>query len=204
MARYVILYKVMQHKTKRPLCHYHCSYVDELLYWSGRRMLLDEYLQRDLTPNRLPPTWVSRTKFVFQSDDGGLAVMDTANDSVKTLVTNHTLRQLNVKGYQCTINLDYVLFKHNVKKVSVYRVNRKATLCPSLLPSIHPIIHLWPITETLLSHCQWNIYEFFVSKTQMASPSSCHFGCGYYDYSLARTEKNFLNWKWRKTPIEEE
>ncbi len=66
-------------------------YVDELLYWSGRRMLLDEYLQGDLTPNRLPPTWVSRTKFVFQSDDGGLAVLDTANDSVNILVTNHTL-----------------------------------------------------------------------------------------------------------------
>lgn len=66
-------------------------YVDELLYWSGRRMLLDEYLQGDLSPNRLPPTWVSRTKFVFQSDDGGLAVYETTNNSVKTLVTNHTL-----------------------------------------------------------------------------------------------------------------
>ncbi|KAJ6649253.1 Inactive dipeptidyl peptidase 10 [Pseudolycoriella hygida] len=96
---------------------YLLGYVDELLYWSGRRMLLDEYLQGDLTPNRLPPTWVSRTKFVFQSDDGGLAVLDTANDSVNILVTNHTLRQLNVKGYQCTSDLGHVLFKHNVKQV---------------------------------------------------------------------------------------
>lgn len=56
-------------------------------------MLLDEYLQGDLTPNRLPPTWVSRTQFVFQADDGGLAVLDTSktNDSVTPLVTNHTL-----------------------------------------------------------------------------------------------------------------
>lgn len=70
-----------------------CSrrYVDELLYWSGRRMFLDEYLQGELSPNRLPPTWVSRTKFVFQSDDGGLAVYETTNNSVKSLVTNHTL-----------------------------------------------------------------------------------------------------------------
>lgn len=119
-------------------------------------MLLDEYLQGDLTPNRLPPTWVSRTKFVFQSDDGSLAVYETTNNSVKTLVTNHTLvsfittfhnghivtffaaavsfssatlrsfiyhlylqRQLNIKGYQCTTNLDFVLFKHNVKNVSI-------------------------------------------------------------------------------------
>lgn len=68
-----------------------CRYVDELLYWSGRRMLLDEYLQGELSPNRLPPTWVSRTKFVFQSDDGNLAVYETTNNTVKTLVTNYTL-----------------------------------------------------------------------------------------------------------------
>lgn len=107
-------------------------------------MLLDEYLQGDLTPNRLPPTWVSRSKFVFQSDDGGLAVLDTSNDSVKSLVTNHTLvsfifpqetkystpfsfiifqRQLNVKAYQCTSDLGYVLFKHNVKQVSKILIN---------------------------------------------------------------------------------
>lgn len=112
-------------------------------------MLLDEYLQGELSPNRLPPTWVSRTKFVFQSDDGNLAVYETTNNTVKTLVTNYTLvssthhlsslwlnpliafffpfsgrtnrqiqRQLNVKGYQCTTNLDFVLFKHDVKNVS--------------------------------------------------------------------------------------
>lgn len=68
-----------------------CRYVDELLYWSGRRMMLDEFLQGDLVPNRLPPAWVSRTRFVFQSDDGGLAVLDTTNDTVRPLVTNHTL-----------------------------------------------------------------------------------------------------------------
>lgn len=141
-------------------------YVDELLYWSGRRMLLDEYLQGDLSPNRLPPTWVSKSKFVFQSDDGSLAVYETTDNSVKTLVTNHTLvsssssssccycccriilvcmvldcvsfcnyscfsplslflfsfrvqRQLNIKGYQCSTNLEFVLFKHNVKTVSI-------------------------------------------------------------------------------------
>lgn len=54
-------------------------------------MLLDEYLQGELSPNRLPPTWVSRTKFVFQSDDGNLAVYETTNNTVKTLVTNYTL-----------------------------------------------------------------------------------------------------------------
>ncbi|XP_037913635.1 inactive dipeptidyl peptidase 10 isoform X2 [Hermetia illucens] len=96
---------------------YLLGYVDELLYWSGRRMILDEYLQGDLTPQRLQPTWVTKTKYVFQSDDGGLAVLDTATDSVTTLVTNHTLRQLNVKSYQCTVDLRYVLFRHNVKKV---------------------------------------------------------------------------------------
>lgn len=66
-------------------------YVDELLYWSGKRMTFDEYLQDDFTPKRLPSSWVTNTKFVFQSDDGSLAILDTANDSVTTLVTNHTM-----------------------------------------------------------------------------------------------------------------
>lgn len=57
-------------------------------------MILDEYLQGDLTPHGLPPSWVTKTKFVFHADDGGLAVLDTASDSVTTLVTNHTLVRL--------------------------------------------------------------------------------------------------------------
>lgn len=63
-------------------------------------MILDEYLQGDLTPHGLPPSWVTKTKFVFHADDGGLAVLDTASDSVTTLVTNHTLvRSLSYKSY---------------------------------------------------------------------------------------------------------
>ncbi|XP_067002490.1 inactive dipeptidyl peptidase 10 [Anabrus simplex] len=96
---------------------YLLGYVDELLYWSGRRMKLGEYLQGDLNPNRLPPAWISHTHFVFQADDGSLRVLDTSNDSVTLLVTNHTLRQLDVKGYECSSDLRYVLFRHNVKTV---------------------------------------------------------------------------------------
>ncbi|XP_023299933.1 prolyl endopeptidase FAP isoform X2 [Lucilia cuprina] len=96
---------------------YLLGYVDELLYWSGRRMILDEYLQGDLTPSRLQPSWVTTKKYVFQSDDGALSVLDTATNTVSTLATNHTLRQLNVQGYQCSYDLRYVLFRHNVKKI---------------------------------------------------------------------------------------
>ncbi|XP_005178045.2 prolyl endopeptidase FAP [Musca domestica] len=96
---------------------YLLGYVDELLYWSGRRMILDEYLQGDLTPTRLQPSWVTSKKYVFQSDDGGLSVLDTATNKVSTLATNHTLRQLNVQGYECSNDLRYVLFRHNVKKI---------------------------------------------------------------------------------------
>ncbi|XP_017776617.1 PREDICTED: uncharacterized protein LOC108562715, partial [Nicrophorus vespilloides] len=113
---------------------YLLGYVDELLYWHGKRMDLDEYLQGStdtfgrspaasrynhpghLSPGRLPPAWISSTHFVFQADDGGLAVLDTSNFTISLLVTNHTLRQLNVRGYQCTKDLKYVLFQHNVKQ----------------------------------------------------------------------------------------
>jgi hypothetical protein len=70
---------------------YLLGYVDEMLYWSGRRMKLSEYLQGDLTPRRMPPVWISHTQFVFQTDDGALAYLDTSNDTVSLLVTNHTL-----------------------------------------------------------------------------------------------------------------
>ncbi|XP_050306548.1 dipeptidyl aminopeptidase-like protein 6 isoform X1 [Anthonomus grandis grandis] len=94
------------------------GYVDELLYWQGERMKLEQYLQGELTPKRLPSSWISSNHFVFQSDDGSLAVLDTnKNFTVSILVTNNTLRQLNVKGYQCSKNLNYVLFQHNVKVV---------------------------------------------------------------------------------------
>lgn len=67
------------------------SYVDELLYWSGKRMKFDEYLQGEHTPRRLKSSWVTNESFVYQSDDGSLAIWDTANDTVTTLVTNHTM-----------------------------------------------------------------------------------------------------------------
>ncbi|XP_064076712.1 inactive dipeptidyl peptidase 10 isoform X1 [Vanessa tameamea] len=96
---------------------YLLGYVDELLYWSGRRMRLDEFLRGDLTGERLPTTWVSSHQLVYQADDGGLLALDTFNNSLTVLVTNHTLRQLNVRGYQCSPNLRYVLFQHNIKEV---------------------------------------------------------------------------------------
>ncbi|XP_056631693.1 dipeptidyl aminopeptidase-like protein 6 isoform X1 [Diorhabda sublineata] len=94
------------------------GYVDELLYWHGQRMQLEELLEGDLTPRRLPSSWLSSKHFVFQSDDGSLSILDTSkNFSVTVLVTNNTLRQLNVKGYQCSKDLSYVLFQHNLKSV---------------------------------------------------------------------------------------
>ncbi|XP_075212470.1 inactive dipeptidyl peptidase 10 isoform X3 [Lycorma delicatula] len=96
---------------------YTLGYVDELLYWSGRRMTLDEYLQGDLCPDRLPPTWVTHTHFVFQADDGGLSVYDTRYNNITQLVSNHTVRQLNVKWFHCSSDLRYILLRHNVKQV---------------------------------------------------------------------------------------
>ncbi|CAH2238065.1 jg18449 [Pararge aegeria aegeria] len=70
---------------------YLLGYVDELLYWSGRRMRLDEFLRGDLTGERLPTTWVSSHQLVYQADDGGLLALDTFNNTLTVLVTNHTL-----------------------------------------------------------------------------------------------------------------
>lgn len=54
-------------------------------------MRLDEFLRGDLTGERLPTTWVSSHQLVYQADDGGLLALDTFNNSLTVLVTNHTL-----------------------------------------------------------------------------------------------------------------
>lgn len=72
--------------------------MDELLYWSGRRLTLDECLRDDLTPHRLTPTWITHDKFVYQADDGSLTLLDTSNNSVSLLVSNHTLVRITRRG----------------------------------------------------------------------------------------------------------
>lgn len=70
---------------------YTLGYVDELLYWSGRRMMLGEALGTELKPSKIKPSWVSSNHFLFQADDGGLAVYSAVTDNVTRLVTNHTI-----------------------------------------------------------------------------------------------------------------
>lgn len=54
-------------------------------------MRLDEFLRGDLTGDRLPTTWLSSHQLVYQADDGGLLALDTFNNTLIVLVTNHTL-----------------------------------------------------------------------------------------------------------------
>ncbi|CAH1391632.1 unnamed protein product [Nezara viridula] len=74
------------------------GYVDELLYWSGRRLSLQEVLQGEIAGSRLSPAWVSGSHFLFQADDGGLSVFSTVTGNVSTLVSNHTLRGYSYIG----------------------------------------------------------------------------------------------------------
>lgn len=82
-------------------------------------MKFDEYLQDEFTPHRLPSSWVTQTKFVFQSDDGSLAILDTANDSVTTLVTNHTMVSIIINS---TLSLGWIniLNLHANKLILIY------------------------------------------------------------------------------------
>lgn len=95
------------------------GYVDELLYLSGKRMDLEHFIGGKLTPKTLTPSWVSSTQLVFQGDDENLYVLDTEReeDHLSVLVTNHTLRQLNVEDYKCSTDMKYILLKHNSKQV---------------------------------------------------------------------------------------
>lgn len=136
---------------------YLLGYVDELLYWSGKRLSLEDCLRGDLTPHRLPPTWISHDKFVYQADDGSLALLDTSNNTVSLLVSNHTLRQLNVQGYQCSSDLRYVLFKHNVKPVFRHTFTAHYTVYDVTNDHHMPLrLHtLSKLHQTRLQHATW-------------------------------------------------
>lgn len=83
--------------------------MDELLYWSGRRLTLDECLRDDLTPHRLTPTWITHDKFVYQADDGSLTLLDTSNNSVSLLVSNHTLVRITRRSHWGRLNFESTL-----------------------------------------------------------------------------------------------
>lgn len=67
------------------------GFVDELLYWSGQRLTLDDLLRGDLLPKRLPSMWISPTGFVYQTDDGSLSLFNTTTNNATNLVSNYTL-----------------------------------------------------------------------------------------------------------------
>ncbi|KAG8229438.1 hypothetical protein J437_LFUL010795, partial [Ladona fulva] len=90
-----------------------------------------ELLSGELTHRRLPLAWVlpptsgdgdgSYARLVFHDDFGGLSTFDARTGTVTQLVSNHTLRQLDVQGYSPSADLRYVLFRHNVKTVGLQK-----------------------------------------------------------------------------------
>lgn len=68
------------------------GFVDELLYWSGKRLCLEDILNTtDIFPDRLPSMWISSTGFVYQNDDGDLSMYNTTSNNVTVLISNYTL-----------------------------------------------------------------------------------------------------------------
>ncbi len=68
------------------------GFVDELLYWSGKRLCLEDILHNtDIFPERLPSAWISSTKFVYQDDDGDLSLYNTIDNNITILISNYTL-----------------------------------------------------------------------------------------------------------------
>ncbi|KAJ8915617.1 hypothetical protein NQ315_003401 [Exocentrus adspersus] len=106
------------------------GYVDELLYWHGQRMQLNEFMQisqDELTTSRLPSSWISSTHFVFQADDGSLSILDTSkNFSITILVTNNILKQNDVRSYQCSKDLSYVLLQYDLEPIFLFQVFRQS------------------------------------------------------------------------------
>lgn len=96
---------------------------------SGVIIPISFLFQGELTPSRLNPKWISSKHFVFQQDDGGLAVLDTTDNSVSLLVTNHTLVSIFVLiSNFCSYKTIYNIHKQGEEYLKVFRVCRLYTL----------------------------------------------------------------------------
>lgn len=84
---------------------YGYGFVDELLYWSGTRLRLEDVLNTSsVFASRLPATWVSERALVFQNDDGDLCAYNATTNAVATLIANYTLVSIRVRirdVYEC-------------------------------------------------------------------------------------------------------
>ncbi|KAI5700138.1 hypothetical protein M8J75_014781 [Diaphorina citri] len=62
-------------------------------------------------------TWVSDHELVYRSGDGGLSLYNVDNNTVHSLMTNSTFRQLNAVEFSISSDIKYVILATDVKRI---------------------------------------------------------------------------------------
>uniref|UniRef100_A0A8D9FBW5 Venom dipeptidyl peptidase 4 n=1 Tax=Cacopsylla melanoneura TaxID=428564 RepID=A0A8D9FBW5_9HEMI len=90
--------------------------------YSGQRSAGQKFTIEHITGNHFyaPPyngTWVSDHELVYRSGDGGLSLYNVDNNTVQSLMTNSTFRQLNAVEFYISSDIKYVILATDVKRI---------------------------------------------------------------------------------------
>ncbi|XP_037094895.1 dipeptidyl aminopeptidase-like protein 6 [Pollicipes pollicipes] len=83
---------------------------------TGRRFTLEDVVGTDFKINAFNGSWLSDHELVYRDMWGGLSVLDCESLATRTLVSNVTFRQHNVRHFWVSSDQQYVLLAHNVRQ----------------------------------------------------------------------------------------
>ncbi|CAL4108826.1 unnamed protein product, partial [Meganyctiphanes norvegica] len=106
---------------------------------TGTRFTLDHIVSGKFDPPPVPGTWISDTEILFRDDHGGLSVIHSRNLSVTHLLSNLTLKLLDVEDFQLSPDRKYLLFRHSFKgDISEYGLHPLASYSIMQINFTHP------------------------------------------------------------------
>lgn len=95
---------------------------------TGRRLTLDDVLDKSLQPQRFNGSWISGDELVFLDESGGISVLDCNTRKQKSLVSNYTLKQWDIDRFWLSPDQKFVLIKHDTRQVYRHSTLAKYTV----------------------------------------------------------------------------
>ncbi|XP_063218410.1 dipeptidyl aminopeptidase-like protein 6 [Bacillus rossius redtenbacheri] len=83
----------------------------------GRRFKLHEVLGADFAALRLNGSWVSGEELVFRDQWGGISLLNAANMTTRSLMTNQTFKRLNPARFSMSRDHRFILLALSVQKL---------------------------------------------------------------------------------------
>ncbi|GFG28703.1 hypothetical protein Cfor_02278, partial [Coptotermes formosanus] len=83
----------------------------------GHRFKLQDILGHEFTPLRFNGSWVSGDELVFRDQWGGISLLNAANLTTRSLMTNQTFKRFNPARFVMSPDHRFILLAHNIQKL---------------------------------------------------------------------------------------